>query len=217
MSTRLPKSASVAVAQRGAKLHAPAAARNAEALVALLQAHAPDAGRALEIASGTGQHVTAFASTLPDLIWQPTEIDRARRASIDAHVAEAGVANVAPAVHLDATTAGWADRYPAQDLIVLINLLHLIPQAAARTLITEAAQALGAGGRLILYGPFKRAGVLTSAGDRRFDADLRNADLAIGYKDDRDMLRWLKDAGLECQRVEMPANNLAFVARKHRT
>ncbi len=213
--TRLPPSASVAHAGEGVKLHAPAAARNAAALTELLLGHAPTTGTALEIASGTGQHVTAFASALPDLHWTPSEIDAARRASIDAHVAEAGLDNVAPAALLDATAPGWGASQRSKDLIVLINLLHLIPMRAVATIIHESALALAPRGTLILYGPFKRGGTLTSDGDLRFDAELRAADPAIGYKDDLDIANLLSDAALSpIDAIEMPANNLAFIAGK---
>ncbi len=215
MTRKLPSTASVAIAQDGAKLHAPAAARNALALSDLLVNHAPKAGRALEIASGTGQHIVEFATALQEIHWQPTDIEAERLASIDAHVAEAGLANVAPAAHLNAAEAGWHGTYAPLDLIVLVNLLHLISEAEVRTVITEAALALGPQGVLVLYGPFKREGRLTSDGDVRFDDQLRTADPAIGYKDTLDMHRWLGDAGMTAVRtIEMPANNLAFVARK---
>ncbi|MEP4718105.1 MAG: DUF938 domain-containing protein, partial [Nitratireductor sp.] len=125
MTAKLPPSASVALPTRGAMLHAPAADRNKDALCDLLRDHAPQTGRALEIASGTGQHIAAFARALPDLYWQPTEPAPDRRDSIDAYIAEAGLTNVAPAAPLDATAAGWHKPLPPQDLIFLANLLHL--------------------------------------------------------------------------------------------
>lgn len=215
MSRKLPTSASVATALTGAKLHAPAAARNTDALCDMLRTHAPHRGSALEIASGTGQHVVAFATTLPELYWHPTEIDQARRDSIDAYVAEAILPNVAPASALDATAPGWGKDHGPHNLIVLINLLHLISAPKVTTLITEAATALAPSGALILYGPFKRSGQLTSDGDLRFDTDLRSADPSLGYKDDLDIIRLLGDVGLNDPVIlAMPANNLAFIARK---
>ncbi|WP_299503805.1 DUF938 domain-containing protein [uncultured Roseobacter sp.] len=215
MTSKLPPNASVAARLEGAKLHAPAAARNLEFLCDLLRAHAPKSGQALEIASGTGQHVTDFATAMPGLMWHPTEVDAARISSIDAYVQDAGLGNVAPARMLDATQADWHRHAGQKDLIVLINLLHLIPEQPAKTLVTEAMRALSPGGSFILYGPFKRNGVLTSDGDARFDADLRAADPAIGYKNDQDLCAWLELAGAHpLKRIEMPANNLAFVATK---
>jgi SAM-dependent methyltransferase len=215
MSRTLPNSASIAHQKGGAKLHAPSAERNADALCQMLRRHAPSRGKALEIASGTGQHVIAFAQVFPNLDWQPTEIDASRRASIDAYVLEAKLPNVASAIDLRATEQGWRETVPAQDLITLTNLLHLISTAQVRTLIGEAARALTPDGVLILYGPFKRDGQLTSAGDAQFDAELRAADPDIGYKDTVDITATLEDAGLtDIQTDTRPANNLAFIARK---
>lgn len=214
MSGTLPKTASVAHAGEGAKLHAPAAERNADVLCNLLAEHAPPKGCALEIASGTGQHVARFAAALPGVQWHPTDVDPARLRSVDAHVAEGGHKNVAAATQLDATHPGWAGTLPNFDLIVLINLLHLISEPAAKTILSETAAALGPKGTFILYGPFSRGGVLTSDGDARFDAQLRAADPAIGYKDAGDVTRWLGEAGLRTEVTEMPANNLALIARK---
>ncbi|MFT6091319.1 DUF938 domain-containing protein [Sulfitobacter sp.] len=215
MTAQLPPSASVALPTGDAKLHAPAADRNRAALVELLRSHAPQHGGALEIASGTGQHISAFATAMPDLHWQPTEPDAARRVSIDAYAAQSDAGNIAPAIALDATQAGWHAQFAPQNLIFLSNLLHLIPADAAQRLISEAALATAPGGCLILYGPFRRAGQLTSDGDARFDRDLRNADPNIGYKDTTDVTAWLGSAGFSpIDQVDMPANNLAFIARK---
>ncbi|GGH20873.1 Protein of unknown function [Cribrihabitans marinus] len=209
----LPPQASVATPGEGGRLVAPAASRNAEALGDLLARVAPAQGRALELASGTGQHVAAFAERFPALQWQPTEIAPARRASIDAYCK--ALPNVAPALELDATRPGWSAEHPGQDLILLVNLLHLISAPEAETLIAEAARALSPGGTLAIYGPFMRSGALTSDGDRRFHAALSAQDPAIGYKDDQDILDLGAAAGLEvAERVEMPANNLALVWRR---
>ncbi len=217
MSRRLnlPDSASVATPGEGGRLHAPSAERNAGPLCDLLRHHAPQAGRALELASGTGQHAVRFAAALPGLDWQPSEIDGERRASIDAWAAEAGLPNLRPAIALDACTPGWAAAHGGQDLIVLVNLLHLISEGQAQALVAEAARALAPGGRLILYGPFLRDGETTSEGDRTFDASLRAQDPEIGYKDDFEVIDWLHDAGLSLvDVVEMPANNLSLVAER---
>jgi hypothetical protein len=194
---------------------APAAERNAEALCDLLRRHAPPWGEALEIASGTGQHIAVFAERFPNLSWHPSDIAEDRLASIAAYVRDARLANLAPPTRLNATVPGWHRTQRPKDLVLLINLLHLISASEAETLISEAAQCLNAEGRLILYGPFKREGELTSEGDRRFDAALRESDPAIGYKNDAHVRDSLAACGLTCiETVAMPANNLAFVARR---
>ncbi|WP_322866590.1 DUF938 domain-containing protein [Aquicoccus sp. G2-2] len=209
----LPDTASIAHGEAGGRLTAPSAARNAGAIAALVAEHAPAKGRALEIASGTGQHVATLAARLPELHWQPSDIDPARRASIDVW-AEAR-ANIAPACALDATSPGWGTGMAGQDLILVVNLVHLVSTPEAQVLVSEAAQALAPSGRFILYGPFLRDGETTSDGDARFHASLRAQDPEIGYKSDWDIIDWLQAADLElCAVVEMPANNLAFVSRK---
>ncbi|WP_170573577.1 DUF938 domain-containing protein [Ruegeria atlantica] len=217
MSKRtLPSNASVATEGQDGRLIAPAATRNAEALCNLLQHWAPKTGQALEIASGTGQHVSAFARSLPDLHWQPTEIDPERRASINAYTAD--LPNVSASVALDATAQGWHEGFAGQNLIILINLIHLISWPEAQTLISEVARALTLQGRFILYGPFKRSGQLTSDGDQRFHDALVQQDPEIGYKDDGDIASWMAAQNLTIlEIVEMPANNLAFVVEKSGT
>lgn len=213
--TSLPPSASVANHTVDGKLCAPSALRNAPVIVELLQEVVPAKGRALEIASGTGQHVAALATAIPHIDWYPTEIASDRITSIDAYAAQAALDNLRPAQILDAAKQGWATMHLPYDLIYLGNLLHLISLDAATTVLCEAANALTPQGNLVIYGPFKRAGVLTSAGDAKFDAELRAANPAIGYKDDQWMKQILTGAGLHVSLVRnMPANNLAFIANR---
>ncbi|WP_371060534.1 DUF938 domain-containing protein [Rhodosalinus sp. 5P4] len=209
----LPDAASVAAPQDGGKLCAPAAERNAGPIADLVAEFAPASGRALELASGTGQHAVALARRLPALDWQPSDIDPARLASIRAWAAEAALPNLRAPVTLDATAPGWADAHGPRDLVVVINLFHLVSAAECETLVHEAARALSPGGTLIVYGPFMRAGELTSEGDRAFHARLAAADPEIGYKDDFDTLDMMIAAGLTPRAaIEMPANNLGLVA-----
>jgi SAM-dependent methyltransferase len=149
------------------------------------------------------------------LIWQPTDPDASRRASITAWAAEAGGPNILPPLHLDAARPGWAADHGPADLIVLVNLLHLISAPEALTVLSEAARALAPGGTFALYGPFLRDGRPTSEGDARFDASLRAQDPAIGYKDLADVTAILTGAGLVlADTVEMPANNLLLIANR---
>lgn len=213
--TRLPPSASLANPGDGGKLIAPSAARNVDAICDLVARYAPATGCALEIASGTGQHVVHLATACPGLTWHPTEIDPTRRASISAYLVEAGLDNVAPVSALDATHPGWAATQRPCDLIFLSNLLHLISETEARTLVTEAVYALSPGGVLIIYGPFMRGRDLTSDGDRAFHAALQATDPEIGYKPDNRVLDWGTDAGAaHLATIEMPANNLGLVWRR---
>ncbi len=206
----LPDSASVALPADGVRLHAPSAERNGPAIARVLLQHAPKTGRALEIASGTGQHVAQFARALPGLIWQPTEIDAGRRQSIDAY--SAGCPPIRPALHLDATQEGWSDAHGGQDVIIMVNLVHLISHDEARIAVSEASRALAPGGLFFLYGPFLRKGQTSSEGDAQFHASLRAADPDIGYKDVAEIRQWLEESGLQINAIiDMPANNLIVI------
>jgi len=211
----LPDSASAARPGADGKLCAPSAERNCDPICDLVALYGPGEGRALELASGTGQHAVALARRLPALTWQPSDVAQERLASIRAWVTEAGLPNLRDPVEIDATSPGWGADHGGQDLVLLVNLLHLISDAEAETLIREAARALVPGGRFIVYGPFLRAGELTSEGDARFHESLKAQDPEIGYKDDFDVIDWMMAAGLElAHAIEMPANNLSLIAHR---
>src|SRR5690554_6542773 len=75
MSDRLtlPDSAATAQPAEDGRLFAPSAARNSGDIATLLAHHAPARGRALELASGTGEHAVVFARRMPALDWQPSD------------------------------------------------------------------------------------------------------------------------------------------------
>ena len=215
MTQKLPPTASIADLLPDGRLVAPSAAKNIGPLSQVLRDIAPREGRALEIASGTGQHCVAFAKVCPNLTWVPTDIDTERLTSIGIYVSEAQLENLTLPVRLDAAKAGWSRTTGPLDLIVSVNLVHLITETDARTVIKEAARALAPRGIFMFYGPFMRGGELTSQGDAQFHQSLISTDPDIGYKDDFDLIEWAVDAGLDMVHVlEMPANNLCFVFSK---
>ncbi|TCO73858.1 DUF938 domain-containing protein [Rhodovulum euryhalinum] len=217
MSRRLslPDTASVAIPGADGRMHAPSALRNAEAICAVIRERGPAAGRALEIASGTGEHAVRIAACQPGLDWQPSDIDADRRASIDAWTAHAGLPNIRPAIALDACAPGWGAVQDGYDLIFASNILHLVSVDEAQTLIREAARALAPAGVLMIYGPFRRGDRFASEGDATFHTSLVAQDSAIGYKSAEEVEGWMRAAGLVAEPpAEMPANNLTVVARK---
>ncbi len=146
MSRVLPATASIANAEADGRLVAPSASNNVGPSCKVLRDVAPRNGRALEIASGTGQHCIAFANTCPNLTWVPTDIDSDRLASIGIYVSEAQLPNLTLPVRLDATKEGWSETTGKLDLIVLANLTHLISEDEVTTLIAETAKALAPNG-----------------------------------------------------------------------
>ena len=215
---KLPPTASVVHKTRLGQLHSPAAERNVGDIVRVVCEYSPSSGNALEIASGTGQHIVELAAALPSLIWQPSDVDPDRLASITARSSEKQFANLLPPVNLDVTCTAWADLCPKQNFILLVNLLHLVSDDEVELIISGISQTLSPRGRCIIYGPFMRNGVLTSAGDEDFHRSLIEADPEIGYKDDQWILQLFQKQDLQVVKVvEMLANNLAFVIEQGTT
>lgn len=207
MTLRLPDSGAETLAD-GRRL-TPSAQRNAEPILRVLQGLGLK-GRLLEIASGSGLHAALMAPAL-GVTWQPSDVDPDNLPSIRAWTT--AIPNILPPIVMDATAPGWSKTLPRHDAVLLVNLLHLIPEPAAACLLAELTRALAPHGTACLYGPFLRDGQATSPGDAAFDASLRAQDPSIGYKD----LAWVSDqlvkAGMTAQVMEMPANNLMLVAR----
>jgi len=84
----------------------PSAARNCGPIREVLTRVLPKKGIALEIGSGTGEHVICFAKALPGLVWLPSDPDSASRASIKAWSATEGLANVRAPVAIDVRGRG---------------------------------------------------------------------------------------------------------------
>jgi hypothetical protein len=196
-------------------LHSPAADRNKAPILEQLRRVLPASGVALEVASGSGQHVAHFAAALAGWCWQPTDGDARSPASIDAWCA--GLTNVRPALRLDvldeASQAVLAVALPEPvDAIYCANMLHISPWATCAALMQLAARQLAPQGLLVLYGPYLEADVPTSPGNLAFDADLRERDPSWGIRPLADVLAQAAAVGLRLrERVAMPANNLLLV------
>ena len=192
---------------------APAAARNREPILQVLRDTLPVSARVLEIASGTGEHAVWFSSALPALTWQPTDRDTEALASIAAWRNKSGLPNLLPPLLLDAAAQTWP--VVQADVIVAINMVHIAPWTATQGLIAGAARTLTLGGLLYLYGPFREAGVHTTASNAAFDADLRARDPSWGIRDLDEITELASQHGIKGpERIGMPANNLSVVFRR---
>jgi hypothetical protein len=210
--TKLPDTASVANAQGDGRLFAPSAERNVKPIINLIKRIAPKSGEALEIASGTGQHIVKLALSLPNLVWSPSDVEEKRLKSISAWIEDESLKNIKPPLYIDATETGWTENLPPYDFVMLVNLLHLISWNETETLISELSKALKTNGIALIYGPFMRNGLLTSEGDKNFHNSLIQTDPDIGYKNDLNILKLFSNSGLlHLETVEMPANNVAFI------
>jgi SAM-dependent methyltransferase len=190
----------------------PAADRNKQPILDVLREVLPECGTALEIASGTGQHVAWFASALPQWTWQPTDAMLVAMDSISAHVTEQGLGNVRPPLVLDVMVPEWLPSNEQFDLIYCANMLHISPWATCAALMQGAARHLGPAGVLVTYGPYLEDGVPTSEGNLSFDQSLRSQDPAWGIRRREDVEQEAERAGLRLRaRHAMPANNLLLL------
>ncbi|MGZ9014474.1 MAG: DUF938 domain-containing protein [Burkholderiales bacterium] len=200
-----------------AGLVAPAAERNKAPILEVLKDVLPSRGVALEIASGSGQHVLHFARAFPDLMWIPSDASVEARQSIRAWLATEPLPNVQPPVELDVRSIPWA--VPAGiDAIVCINLIHIAPWPVTPALFQGARQTLPPGGVLYLYGPYKQHGRHTAPSNDAFDRSLRAQNAEWGVRDLDDVVRTAGDAGFDLVETrEMPANNLSVVFRRYQS
>ena len=199
----------VAEDQGEVRKHAPATLRNRGAIAEALRGLLPPAGLVLEIASGSGEHVAYFAGEFPALDWQPSDPDATALASITAW--SAGLANVRAPLMIDAA----ADHWPvaAADALLCINMVHIAPWEATLGLMAGAGRLLAPGAPLILYGPYRRAGVPTAPSNEAFDASLRARDPRWGLRDVDAVSQAAAGFTLEAV-IEMPAHNLIVVLRR---
>ena len=194
------------------KRHAPATARNSEPLAEVLAEELPDRGLVLEVASGSGEHAVFLARRFPALDWQPSDVDPEALASVDAWAAEAGCANLRPAIALDAAQANWP--IAAADAVLCVNMVHISPWSAAVGLFTGAGRILTSGAPLVLYGPFIEPGRETAPSNLAFDQSLKQRNSEWGLRNTADLDALAGDHGLRrTARHAMPANNLVLVYR----
>jgi SAM-dependent methyltransferase len=198
-----------------ARMRAPAAARNRDAIAAALRRHLPERGRLLEIASGTGEHACHLARVFPGLRYLPSDVDAARLASIAAWRASDGPENLDPPLRLDCCARPWPVEPGSFDAALAVNLLHLLPWPGVEACLAGAAAALRPGGVLAVYGPFRRGAGFASSGDEAFDASLRAQDPALGLRDHGAVEAAASRAALRPRALEsMPADNLLLVFRR---
>ena len=187
-----------------------ASERNKDPILNALRPLLPDQGKALEIASGTGQHAAHFAAALPGWQWQPSDMDDTLFGTIADHARQQAADNVQPAIALDVRSNPWP--LPAKtrfDLIYCANMLHIAPWECCAGLMQGASRHLTEEGLLVTYGPYLEDAVPPAPSNLAFDADLRQRDPVWGIRHLNDVCAEAEAAGLQLvQRVTMPANNL---------
>ncbi len=201
------------------RLDAPAFHRNHQAIWAVLrQFLAGESGDVVEAGSGTGQHAVEFARGAPEIVWWPSDLNEQHLKSIEAWRVHAGLPNIRPPLRIDLSDSRWCPEMqngngPGELLAVFCaNVIHIAPWRVAEGLFAGAGRYLRVGGRLFLYGPFKRGGEHTASSNAAFDKSLRDNNPEWGVRDIDDLEKLAKNAGLVlAERVAMPANNFILV------
>lgn len=175
-------------------------------------------GDAVELGSGTGQHVVHFARHTPGIMWWPSDLNESHLKSIEAWRAYSGLPNIRPPLRIDLTDPAWCPEMhdgsgPAGLLAVFCaNVIHIAPWRVAEGLFAGAGRYLRSDGRLFLYGPFKRDGKHTAMSNAVFDTSLRQQNAEWGVRDMADVEKLAAGAGLALiETVAMPANNMILV------
>jgi len=206
------------------RLDAPAYHENIEPIVSVLEKLLEGIeGHALEIGSGSGQHILRFAELFPNLIWWPSDIAPEHLRSIRAWRRTTSLPNLENPTELDAAESDWRlghpNRPPEQGicLIACINVVHISPWSATQGLFAGAERTLEPGGLLYLYGPYSRGGIHTAPSNQRFDQNLRARNPSWGVRDLGQMETLGAQSGFYLEQViDMPVNNLSLAFRKSR-
>jgi hypothetical protein len=182
----------------------------------MLGTRLPQTGRALEIASGSGQHVAVFAKSFPGIQWVPSDLDELARDSISAWCDHTALENIGTPLNLDVSREGWQGGIDGPfDVLLAINLVHIAPWAVAVGLLRGAGELLVKGGQLFLYGPYRKDGAHTAQSNARFEEWLKDQNEEWGVRDMGEVERTAEQFGLHLgEAIEMPANNFSLIFRK---
>ncbi len=183
-----------------------AAIRNSEPILGVLQTELAGCRSVFEIGCGTAQHAVHFASALPEVEWQTSDLPE-HLELIETRLAGEGLANVLRPMVVDMRDPPMLNsRY---DAVYSSNTLHIMDMSAVRNLMPFVATVLKGAGVFCYYGAFRRGGAFNVDSNAAFDRSLRERDPRMGLRDLEAIDRLAADAGLRLRRIyAMPANNL---------
>jgi Protein of unknown function (DUF938) len=165
-----------------------------------------------EIGSGTGQHACYFASELPHLIWQATDVEE-NLPGINAWRDEAQLPNFREPLVLDVTDPVWP--CDGLDAVFTANTLHIMSWQNVEILFERFRTYLNPLARVCIYGPFNCNGNFTSDSNARFDEWLKNRDPLSGIREFEAVIALAESAGLKLLKDNaLPANNRLLVLVK---
>jgi len=203
----------------GKQLFLPSADRNKDPILSVLRHHLPETGgTALEIGSGTGQHVCYFAQNFPQWTWQPSDYDMKYLSSIPCYVEDLKLPNVRNPFVIDISTScdKWDDskfkKETKYDFMLSVNMMHIAPFQCTEGLFKSAGEVLKPSAKLITYGPYMINGILEPQSNINFDMSLKSQNHLWGIRDIRDLKILADQNGLTLTEIiDLPANNKCLI------
>jgi len=186
-----------------------ASENNKQSILTKLKFLLADLSLVVEVGAGTGQHASYFSSSLPHLIWCPTDLPD-KLPGIVQWAEEASSDNLLPPLVFDVVKDEWP---LVADAVFTANTTHIMPVLSAKVMMARIAEFLPIGGVFIQYGPFKIKGEYTTESNAQFDACL----VEQGYGGMRDLAELQGWAGERLRLIEvyeMPANNFLLYWKK---
>jgi cyclopropane fatty-acyl-phospholipid synthase-like methyltransferase len=194
------------------KPYSQACENNKAAILTVIKAVFTEPTTVWEIGSGTGQHACYFASELPHLIWQATDVAE-YLPGINAWRDEAQLDNLSEPLALDVTRPIWP--CDGVDAVFTANTLHIMSWQNVEILFDRFHSYLNPLAKVCIYGPFNYDGKYTSDSNANFDQWLKSRDPLSGIRDFEAVMVLAERAGLKLLKDNaMPANNRLLVLQK---
>ena len=188
---------------------APAAARNASPILAVLKRELPDPCRLAEIGSGTGLHAARAETELPFVEWHPSEMPGVLP-RLCASLSESALQVAERAFAMDVNEP--TDRRGEFDAVFSCNTAHIMSKESVVRMFQRVGELTRSDAMFLLYGPFLLDGRYTSEGNAQFDSHLRAKDPAMGLRKLEDLDELAGIEGFVRSRLYgMPSNNLLAV------
>jgi SAM-dependent methyltransferase len=172
----------------------------------------------LEVASGTGEHMNLFCSSISNLYYQPTDPDIDMHESIRAWTEAVPGNRVNPPVSFDISNeVDLTNNVPEDftngtvDVMICINMIHISPFVCTEGLFRTAARCLQPHGKLLTYGPYRVDGHMVES-NVAFDEYLKKRNPEWGVRDKEAVEQVANNNGFKLvETVAMPANNLSLI------
>ncbi|NQY80489.1 MAG: DUF938 domain-containing protein [Candidatus Caenarcaniphilales bacterium] len=203
------------------KPFSPSCERNKEAILEVLKLHIKnEAGKLLEIGSGTGQHATYCSRSFPELEWFCSDLldkHSGIKMWLDDEIEERKQKNLKNNLKEIFSYQVMEDSFPQGNFNYLFtaNTFHIMSWEHVLHLIKEAGENLFENALFIIYGPFNYRGNFTSESNAQFELWLKDRSSLSGIRDFEAVAEAMSVDGFELVADhEMPANNRTLVFKK---